>query len=137
MKKNESRYQAEEGNNGHEFHIGCFDTEEEAALAYDWAARILYGPGAEVNFPDVIVSASAAFMIRTSEGAYFDVGFKKRTTGEFRFLTCRAVKPPGPFFMARHNLIVVKTKGILGYRAIPIEGIETLYINDKKYKVVP
>jgi hypothetical protein len=137
MKRNKSRQQAEEGNDGHEFHIGCFDTEEEAAMAYDWAARILYGPDAEVNFPDVIVSASAAFMIRTSGGAYFDVGFKKRTTGEFRFLTCRTVKPPGPFFMARHNLIVVKTKGILGYKAIPIEGIETLYINDKKYKVVP
>ncbi len=117
--------------------VGFYDTEEEAALAYDWAARILLGPQAEVNFPDVIVAAMAAFMIRQSGGEYFDVGFKKRTTGEYRFLTCRTVNPPGPFYMAGYNLILVKAKNLEGYRAIPIEGIEALYINDKKYRVVP
>lgn len=33
-------------------HLGCYDTEEEAATAYDKAAREHYGPYARLNFPD-------------------------------------------------------------------------------------
>jgi hypothetical protein len=146
-KRRKNDYQDECLSDGVEMDIGTFDTEEEAALAYDWAARILYGPDAQVNFPDKIVSALAAYLIRTSGdaagvspggvGKYFDVGFKKRSSGKYRFLTCRIITPPGPFYMARQQIIIVKTKNLLGYRAIPVEGIETLYINDKKYTVVP
>jgi len=119
------------------FDIGTFDTETEAAMAYDWAARILYGPKAMTNFPDKIVPALAAYLIRTSEGYLFDVGFRKRSSGEFRFMTCRVVTPPGPYYMAKHGLITVVEKGMLGYRCIPVDGLETLYINNKKYTVVP
>jgi hypothetical protein len=117
------------------FEIGTFNTEEEAALAYDWAARILYGPDAKVNFPGVIVPAVAAFMIRHSGGKYFRVAFNKRTTGEYRELECRIVSPPGPFYLARQNIIVVKTAGVLGYRCIPIDGITALHIDGKSYEV--
>jgi len=145
-KRRKNDYQDECLSDGVEMDIGTFDTEEEAALAYDWAARILYGPDAQVNFPDKIVSALAAYLIRTSGSSpsgtarsapYFDVGFRKRSSGKYRFLTCRIITPPGPFYMARQQIIIVKTKTLLGYRAIPVEGIETLYINDKKYTVVP
>ena len=135
VKRKSKKYTANKDSLSHNFNIGTFATEEEAALAYDWAARIFYGPGAQVNFPDVIVPAMAAYMIRHSGGKYFDVGFKKRSTGEFRFLTCRICSPPGPFYMAGHGLIIVQVKNLPGYKTIPVEGIETLYIDGKKFAV--
>jgi hypothetical protein len=38
---------------GSDRYIGCFDTEEDAARAYDHAARIVYGTFASLNFPGV------------------------------------------------------------------------------------
>jgi hypothetical protein len=119
------------------FNIGYYDTEEEAALAYDWAARIIYGPDAKVNFPDVLVAAAAAYMIRKSAGDVFRVEFRKRSDGSLRQLECRTVYPPGPYRFAEYNLIVVKEARRLGYKCIPIEGITKLHIGGKSYLVRP
>jgi hypothetical protein len=119
------------------FNIGNYDTEEEAALAYDWAARILFGPDAELNFPDELVSAGAAYMIRKSAGNIFGVEFRKRSDGSIRRLECRIVYPPGPYRFAEYNLIVVEEAGRPGYKCIPIEGITKLHIDGKSYSVRP
>ena len=121
---------------GMNFNIGTFETEIEAAMAYDWAARILLGPDAQMNFPETIVPALAAYLIRTGGRAYFDVGFRKRSTGEFRFFTCRLARHHNPYEEGEYGYILVEVKKLIGYRAVPIEGIETLYIGDRKYKVV-
>jgi hypothetical protein len=129
-------------------YLGRYDTQAQAGLVYDWAARILYGPKAALNFPDKITASAAAYLIRTS-GGIIEVGFTRRTTGEFRLLKCYVENPykpgagqtptaangPGPFYAARHNIIIVRGEG-LGYRAIPVEGIETLCIKGRRYEVV-
>jgi len=122
---------------GESFNIGYYDTEEEAAMAYDWAARIIFGPDAEVNFPDELVSAGAAYMIRKSAGNIFNVEFRKRSDGSLRQLECRIVYPPGPYKFAEYNLIVVEEIRQPGYKCIPIEGITALHIGGKSYSVRP
>ena len=49
--KRRSKYRSYINNAGRQLHIGYFDNPEDAARAYDTAARFLYGEFACVNFP--------------------------------------------------------------------------------------
>jgi hypothetical protein len=137
-------------------HLGTYDTAEEAGLAYDWAARALYGPGCAVNFADRLLPETAEYLIRTSRGE-IEVEFIKRTDGGIRRLKChmpRRYAPyqssgsckseiekllergkPDPFSHARHNLIIVESYEI-GFRAIPVEGLVRVKIGGREYKVI-
>jgi hypothetical protein len=46
------KWQARIGTNGKQYHLGLFLSEEEAARAYDTKARELFGPFAQLNFPE-------------------------------------------------------------------------------------
>ncbi|XP_061969954.1 dehydration-responsive element-binding protein 2D-like [Populus nigra] len=47
-----------EPNRGARLWLGTYDTSHEAAMAYDAAARKLYGPEAKLNLPDLQVNSS-------------------------------------------------------------------------------
>ncbi|KAJ0024512.1 hypothetical protein Pint_09040 [Pistacia integerrima] len=46
-----------EPNRGARLWLGTFDTSHEAAMAYDAAARKLYGPDAKLNLPELSVNS--------------------------------------------------------------------------------
>ena len=46
------KYRAQLRFNGERFSLGCYDTPEEAARAYDEKAKELHGEYANLNFPD-------------------------------------------------------------------------------------
>ncbi|KAK9742298.1 hypothetical protein RND81_03G162400 [Saponaria officinalis] len=56
-----------EPNKGPRLWLGTFPTAVEAALAYDEAARAMYGPSARLNFPDYPDSATTSYSCSTSD----------------------------------------------------------------------
>lgn len=56
--KNSIKFSAHIRANGLKKYLGTFDTEKDAALAYDRAARFFHGEFANPNFPDIIEIAS-------------------------------------------------------------------------------
>ena len=52
VRKSLGKWQALMGNGGHVY-LGTYETAEEAAQAYDKAAKAMYGDFAQLNFPEV------------------------------------------------------------------------------------
>lgn len=51
LRRSSGRWQAQIAVSGRRINLGTFDTQEEAALAYDAAARTHFGEFAALNFP--------------------------------------------------------------------------------------
>ncbi|KAK1382228.1 hypothetical protein POM88_019963 [Heracleum sosnowskyi] len=61
--------------------LGTFDTGEEAALAYDNAARLMRGSKAKANFPPPKLDLSLNLHTYTFQGTGVNVAFKGKVTG--------------------------------------------------------
>lgn len=60
-----------EPNRGKRLWLGTFSTAQEAALAYDEAARAMYGPSARLNFPHVSDYSSIKESLKESTAASY------------------------------------------------------------------
>lgn len=79
-----------EPNRGARLWLGTFATAEEAALAYDGAARTLYGSYARLNLPDSSSSSTSASASSASATATFQVNLTSSIT---RRRTAHFLKP--------------------------------------------
>jgi len=81
-----------EPNRGSRLWLGTYGTAEEAALAYDEAARVLYGSNALLNLPDKGSSAGSstpASTASTGTPTYLETLFPLPKSVEIQFLSSR------------------------------------------------
>ena len=90
---------------------------------------------------DISVHEASNLILGMNKEDIFYVEFIKRTTGEFRRMTCRkgvrkylkgGVKA---YKDSEHNLMTVFDMDKVGYRSINLNEVTRLTINKQKYKV--
>lgn len=121
---------------GQGYYLGHFQTEIEAALAYDKKALELGRPIESLNFQHVIKRASVIRQLEKTN-RIFSVFFRKRTNGKMRLMVAIAKRPDRDYkpLLKKRKLLLVWDMTKKNYRAIPKEGVIAVCMNKKKILV--
>ncbi len=127
--------------NSNIFRLGVFSSQVLAAKAYDERAAELFGEFAYLNFPHRLRKRNIANWLNATKGRVFAVTFIKRSDNSERTIRARiGVRVNQKGKTPRYNpdskkLLVVFDMGAKQYKCIPIEGIEAVTCNGKRYRV--
>jgi hypothetical protein len=122
-------------------HIGCFESEIAAAVAYDAKARELFGEFAYLNFPDHISTNEVNDFIYKLNGRIFRVVFVKRSNSQIREMLCRTgvsrnISGAGlKFEPSERNLLNVYDMQKKEYRFIPLDSVVAIKTGGQKFYV--
>ena len=135
------RFRAEICTKTDRLYLGCFDSDVEAAIAYDDAAVKLFGQFAYLNFPNRLDRNWIRRKILEAGDKIFALDFRKRSDRTVRSMQARLGVEKGlknvglPYRARKHHLLIVYDMAEKDYRAVPIDGIIRLKINSKNYRI--
>ena len=142
LDKRRGKWRARIHRAGVEYYLGCFTNQLEAAFAYDDRARGFRDAFLYLNFPRLLARDAVRERLARTKGKIFSMQFIKRGNGELRTMKARIGegrdmrKNAMPYEPGQRRLIVVYDVGAEGYRAVPLDGILTLNINGRNYRVI-
>ncbi len=140
--KGARKWQARIARRGVRYFLGYFHNQLEAAFAYDDKAREFNDAFLYLNFPRLIAREAIRDRLARTKGKIFAIRFLKRSNSELRTMRARVGVKKGiqnvglPFNPEQHRLLVVYDVGAEGYRTVPVDGILTMKISVKNYRVV-
>jgi hypothetical protein len=127
---------------GVKYFLGYFHNQLEAAFAYDDKAREFNDAFLYLNFPRLICKEAVRDRLARTKGKIFAIQFIKRSNGKLRTMQARMgvakdVQNVGlPYNPQKQRLFVVYDVSEEGYRTVPLDGILTLKISGKIYRVI-
>ncbi|XVE94629.1 hypothetical protein REPUB_Repub02eG0025300 [Reevesia pubescens] len=118
-----------EPNRGARLWLGTFDTAHEAAMAYDAAARKLYGSDAKVNLPELRVNNPQYPPSSVNTHQVAPIGNQTQNENNNSSGTCSSNSP----IITRNNDLSPVYKNDSSVMSFPSENIDSLAENNAKF----
>ncbi len=139
--KRNGKWCAQIKQNKRRIHLGVFTSQVRAAKAYDDRVAELFGEFAYLNFPHRLSRRNICRWLMATHGRMFAVTFIRRSDNKEKTIKARiGVKIHQKGKAMRYDprnkkLVLVFDMSERKYKCIPIEGIEAVTYNGKRYRV--